>query len=58
MTITQQNMDGVMGFMNDLERQVIIDILDAILDVSIDCTKGEIIHLIKNQRDMLERRKG
>jgi len=49
MTIAEQ--------MKNQDRQLIIDIFQAILDVSVDSTKEEIIHLLTKQRDMMERRK-
>jgi hypothetical protein len=48
MTVSEQH--------EEIDRRI-IELLDSILDVSIDSTKGQIIHMVKNLRDSLDRRK-
>ena len=44
--------------MKELDRQGLLDMLDCIIDISSDSTKGQLVYMIQNFRDSIERRKG
>ena len=42
----------------ELDRQGLLDMLDCLIDISSDSTKGQLVYMIQNFRDSIERRKG